>query len=74
MAKQSGHIKYTGTLGDVRHFKIKGLKGHYAPAEKNKIAEKANHGSSSILKGKIYESDIDEVVAEKMIGMLDLLG
>lgn len=30
MAKQSGHIKYTGTLGDVRHFKIKGLKGHFA--------------------------------------------
>ena len=46
----------------------------YAPAEKNKIAEKANNGSSSILKGKIYESDIDEVLAEKMIGMLDLLG
>ena len=39
----------------------------YAPAEKNKIAEKANHGSSSILKGKIYESDIDEVLAEKTL-------
>jgi hypothetical protein len=24
MARQKGHVKYTGTLGDVRHFKIKG--------------------------------------------------
>ena len=30
MAKQRGHIKYTGTLGEVRHFKIKGNKGFYA--------------------------------------------
>jgi hypothetical protein len=30
MAKQTGPIKYTGTIGDVRHFKIKGLKGSYA--------------------------------------------
>jgi hypothetical protein len=30
MAKQRGHIKYTGTLGDVRHFKIKGQQGYFA--------------------------------------------
>jgi hypothetical protein len=30
MAKQKGHIKYVGTIGDVRHFKIKGNKGFYA--------------------------------------------
>ena len=30
MARQVGHIKYNGTLGDVRHFKIKGLRGDYA--------------------------------------------
>jgi hypothetical protein len=30
MARQSGHIKYKGTIGDVRHFKIKGLKGDFA--------------------------------------------
>lgn len=30
MAKQTSHIKYKGTIGDVRHFKIKGLPGHYA--------------------------------------------
>ncbi|HNL85472.1 MAG TPA: hypothetical protein PKO18_09550, partial [Chitinophagales bacterium] len=30
MARQKGHIKYTGTLGDVRHFKIKGQNGFFA--------------------------------------------
>lgn len=30
MAKQKGHIKYVGTLGDVRHFKIKGNEGFFA--------------------------------------------
>ena len=30
MARQTGPLKYKGTLGDVRHFKIKGLTGHYA--------------------------------------------
>jgi hypothetical protein len=30
MPKQRGHIKYTGTLGEVRHFKIKGNKGFFA--------------------------------------------
>ena len=30
MARQSGHIKYKGTIGDIRHFKIKGLSGHFA--------------------------------------------
>ena len=27
MARQKGHIKYVGTLGEVRHFKIKGNEG-----------------------------------------------
>ena len=30
MARQKGHVKYTGTLGDVRHFKIKGQQGYFA--------------------------------------------
>jgi hypothetical protein len=30
MARQKGHIKYVGTLGEVRHFKIKGNDGYYA--------------------------------------------
>lgn len=30
MARQKGHIKYVGTLGDIRHFKIKGQEGYFA--------------------------------------------
>ncbi len=30
MARQVGHIKYKGTIGDVRHFKVKGINGHFA--------------------------------------------
>lgn len=30
MAKQKGVIKYVGTLGDIRHFKIKGQEGYFA--------------------------------------------
>ena len=30
MARQTGHIKYKGTLGEVRHFKIKGMTGDFA--------------------------------------------
>ena len=30
MARQKGHIKYVGTLGEVRHFKIKGNDGYFA--------------------------------------------
>src|SRR5690606_34248701 len=30
MAKQKGHVKYQGTIGDIRHFKIKGMDGYFA--------------------------------------------
>lgn len=30
MAKQKGVIKYFGTIGDIRHFKIKGQEGYFA--------------------------------------------
>ena len=30
MARQRGALKYTGTIGDVRHFKIKGQEGYFA--------------------------------------------
>lgn len=45
MARQKGLIKYVGTIGDVRHFKIKGEKGYFAglvggpTAEQVKTAE-----------------------------------
>ncbi len=30
MAKQKGPLKYVGTIGDIRHFKIKGQEGYFA--------------------------------------------
>ena len=30
MAKQRGPLKYVGTIGDIRHFKIKGQEGYFA--------------------------------------------
>ncbi len=30
MARQTGALKYQGTIGDIRHLKIKGLKGSFA--------------------------------------------
>jgi len=30
MARQKGHVKYQGTIGDIRHFKIKGMDGYFA--------------------------------------------
>lgn len=30
MARQLGHVKYKGTIGDIRHFKIKGMTGNFA--------------------------------------------
>ncbi len=35
MAQQVGVIKYKGTIGDIRHFKIKGLHGDYAGLNPN---------------------------------------
>jgi hypothetical protein len=39
MAKQKGHIKYVGTLGEVRHFKIKGNDGYFAGLKGGPTAE-----------------------------------
>ncbi len=30
MARQLGHVKYKGTIGEIRHFKIKGMTGNFA--------------------------------------------
>jgi hypothetical protein len=39
MARQKGHIKYVGTLGEVRHFKIKGNEGYFAGLKGGPSAE-----------------------------------
>lgn len=39
MARQKGHVKYVGTLGEVRHFKIKGNEGYFAGLKGGPTAE-----------------------------------
>ena len=39
MARQKGHIKYVGTLGEVRHFKIKNNEGYFAGLKGGPTAE-----------------------------------
>jgi Family of unknown function (DUF5682) len=43
----------------------------YAPSEKHKIGEKAKHGTSTILKGKMYYSDYDEEKASAAMALLE---
>lgn len=42
MARQKGLIKYVGTIGDVRHFKIKGQDGFFAGMAGGPTAEQVN--------------------------------
>ncbi|MBI1226874.1 MAG: hypothetical protein GC192_16700 [Bacteroidetes bacterium] len=44
MARQKGLIKYVGTIGDVRHFKIKGEKGYFAGLVGGPTAEQVKTG------------------------------
>ena len=39
MARQKGHVKYVGTLGEVRHFKMKGNDGYFAGLKGGQSAE-----------------------------------
>jgi len=39
MARQLGHVKYKGTIGEIRHFKIKGLTGNFAGLNGGATAE-----------------------------------
>lgn len=46
MAKQLGHVKYKGTIGDIRHFKIKGLSGNYAGLNGGATAEQIKNDAA----------------------------
>jgi len=48
MARQKGHIKYVGTLGEVRHFKIKGNQGYFAGLKGGPTAEQVKTAPSFI--------------------------
>ena len=43
MAKQKGVLKYVGTLGDIRHFKIKGQEGYFAGMVGGPTGEQINN-------------------------------
>lgn len=45
MARQSGHIAYEGTLGKVRHFKIKGQDGFFAGLKGGVSADRIKNGA-----------------------------
>ncbi len=48
MAKQTGLVKYSGTMGGVRHFKIKGLDGDFAGMAGGPSAEQINNDPAFI--------------------------
>ena len=48
MAKQVGLVKYSGTMGGVRHFKIKGLDGDFAGLAGGPTAEQINSDNAFI--------------------------
>ena len=71
MARQSGPLKYKGTLGDIRHFKIKGLQGHFAglvggptgeqvktAPEFERTRENMNEFQSQYLKGLNFDKNV----------------
>ncbi len=43
----------------------------YAPAEKHKIGEKAKHGVSTILRGKVFDSNYDDEKAKASLALLE---
>ncbi|CAN5350256.1 hypothetical protein BH09BAC2_BH09BAC2_15650 [soil metagenome] len=48
MARQTGLVKYNGTMGGVRHFKIKGLPGDFAGMAGGPSAEQINNDPAFI--------------------------
>lgn len=48
MARQTGLVKYNGTMGGVRHFKIKGLDGDFAGMAGGPSAEQINNDPAFI--------------------------
>ena len=48
MARQTGPLRYKGTLGEIRHFKIKGLKGDFAGLKGGPSAEQVKNAPEFI--------------------------
>lgn len=75
MARQKGHIKYVGTLGEVRHFKIKGNDGYFAGLKGGPSAEQIasdpafvrtrenmNEFGGSAIAGKSFRTSIASLI------------
>jgi len=75
MARQKGALKYVGTIGDIRHFRIKGNKGYFAgmvggptaeqiatdPAFK-RTRENMNEFAGSATTGKSFRNGISGLI------------
>ena len=48
MARQLGHVKYGGTIGEIRHFKIKGMTGNFAGLKGGATAEQIKNDSAFV--------------------------
>ena len=48
MTRQLGHVKYKGMIGEIRHFKIKGMQGNFAGMNSGAIGEQIKSSSSFV--------------------------
>ena len=48
MARQLGHVKYKGTIGEIRHFKIKGMTGNFAGLKGGETAEQIKNDAGFV--------------------------
>ena len=77
MAKQLGHVNYGGTIGGIRHFKIKGLSGNYAGLKGGASAEQIkndpafvrtrenmNEFGGSALVGKSFRAGYAQIIKQ----------
>lgn len=75
MARQSGPLRYKGTLGEIRHFKIKGMQGDFAglkggpsaeqvknAAEFKRTRENMNEFGGSVIAGKSLRVGLSQLM------------
>lgn len=48
MARQLGHVKYKGTIGEIRHYKIKGMTGNFAGLKGGATGEQIKTGATFV--------------------------
>ena len=70
MARQKGVIKYVGTLGDIRHFKIKGQEGYFAGMVGGPTGDAVELAAEKFRLGLFPEEKLDRPVGQpaKILG------